>query len=352
MTILSKPLRRQLETAIKQAREIAEAAAKEAIARIGVADAEAPSHLSDDNKSLRRRLRAHGRTLGDTRDAAGAMTTARLQDAAAYEFWHRMLFGRFLVERGLLVHPDLGAAISVAELRELAREEGAADEWALAEQYAAPGLPGVFRPEDPVLALPIAPEFSQRLRAVLSGLPEVVFMADDSLGWTYQFWRASEKDAVNKAGRKIGATELPAVTQLFTESYMVKFLLHNTLAVRGGRERCWLKMPSLRVTRPMRTPCARLALCLACTWGVSSFRQRRCWQADRGDRRRERFPVGWPAPCGGDHVLRPVLRLWSLSGWKHSPSWRRVFRQDAKKGCLPGRGCGRGAAGQSARFRN
>ncbi len=229
MTILTKPLRRQLETAIKQAREIAEVAAQEAIARIGVSDAEPPSHLSDDNKALRRRLRAHGRTLGDTRDSVGVMTTARLQDATAYEIWHRMLFGRFLAERGLLIHPDLGAAISVTELRELAQEEGAADEWALAEQYAAPGLPGVFKPDDPVLALPIAPEFSKRLRGVLSGLPEDVFTADDSLGWTYQFWRASEKDAVNAAGGKIGAAELPAVTQLFTESYMVKFLLHNTL---------------------------------------------------------------------------------------------------------------------------
>jgi hypothetical protein len=229
MTVLTKPLRRQLENAIRQAREIAETAAQEAIARIGVADPDMPLHLTEDDKALRRRLRAHGRALGDTRDAAGAMTTARLQDAAAYEIWHRMLFGRFLVERGLLIHPDLGAAISVTELRELAHEEGAADEWALAEKYAAPGLPGVFKPDDPVLTLQVAPEFSKRLRGVLSGLPEDVFAADDSLGWTYQFWRASEKDAVNRGGSKIGAVELPAVTQLFTESYMVKFLLHNTL---------------------------------------------------------------------------------------------------------------------------
>jgi len=229
MMILTKPLRRQLETTIKQAREFAEDAAKEAIARMGVAEAEAPAHLSDDNKALRRRLRAHARTLGDTRDAAGTMSTARLQDAASYEIWHRMLFGRFLAERGLLIHPELGAAMSVAELRDLAKEEGAADEWALAESYAAPGLPGVFKPDDPVMALPIAPEFSKRLRGMLNGLPEEVFTADDSLGWTYQFWRASEKDAVNAAGGKIGAAELPAVTQLFTESYMVKFLLHNTL---------------------------------------------------------------------------------------------------------------------------
>src|SRR5690606_13414118 len=35
--------------------------------------------------------------------------------------------------------------------------------------------------------------------------------------------------AVNKSEEKIGADELPAVTQLFTEDYMVEFLLHNTL---------------------------------------------------------------------------------------------------------------------------
>ncbi|MDE5461348.1 N-6 DNA methylase [Bradyrhizobium sp. CSS354] len=227
MTILSKTQRRQLETTIKQAREIAEDAAKEGIARLGVAAADAPARLSDDSKALRRRLRAHARTLGDT-PGTGVMTTSRLQDATSYEIWHRMLFGRFLAERGLLIHPELGAAMSVAELRDLANEEGA-DEWALAEGYAAPGLPGVFKPDDPVLALPIAPEFSKRLRTLLSGLPEEVFTADDSLGWTYQFWRASEKDEVNAAGGKIGAAELPAVTQLFTESYMVKFLLHNTL---------------------------------------------------------------------------------------------------------------------------
>ena len=34
---------------------------------------------------------------------------------------------------------------------------------------------------------------------------------------------------MNEAQVKIGADELPAVTQLFTEPYMVQFLLHNTL---------------------------------------------------------------------------------------------------------------------------
>ncbi len=34
---------------------------------------------------------------------------------------------------------------------------------------------------------------------------------------------------MNESGVKIGADELPAVTQLFTEDYMVVFLLENTL---------------------------------------------------------------------------------------------------------------------------
>ena len=60
-------------------------------------------------------------------------------------------------------------------------------------------------------------------------LPAELFLADDSLGWVYQFWQSNEKARVNKSGEKIGADELPAVTQLFTEDYMVEFLLHNTL---------------------------------------------------------------------------------------------------------------------------
>lgn len=228
--MLATSLRRQLETAVRQAREIADEAAADAIKRLCIADPDAPAYLSDEHKALRRRLRAHARSLGDKRDpASGAMTTARLVEAAAYEHWHRMLFGRFLVERALLLHPTLGVPISRGELAELAREEGFADEWALVERFAAPSLPGVFKPDDPVLGLELDPHFQRRLRELVTALPQEIFAADDSLGWTYQFWRAAEKQKVNEAQVKIGAAELPAVTQLFTDPYMVKFLLHNTL---------------------------------------------------------------------------------------------------------------------------
>ncbi|MBV9860246.1 MAG: SAM-dependent DNA methyltransferase [Alphaproteobacteria bacterium] len=230
MATLSTLLRRQLESTVRDARIVADGAAADAVARLAIDAAEAPSYLSDEQKALRRRLRAHARSLGDRRDSeTGPMATARLAEAAAYEHWHRMLFGRFLVERNLLLHPTLGVPLSRDELKELAEEEGLPDEWTLVERFAAPTLPAVFKPDDPVLQLTLDPHFQLRLRALVTALPDEVFAADDSLGWTYQFWRAAEKKAVNEKQVKIGADELPAVTQLFTEPYMVKFLLHNTL---------------------------------------------------------------------------------------------------------------------------
>jgi len=101
--------------------------------------------------------------------------------------------------------------------------------WELAARYATRMLPALFRPDDPVLSLDLAAEHRTKLESLLAGLATEVFTADDGLGWVYQFWQEERKDAVNKSEVKIGADELPAVTQLFTEPYMVKFLLHNTL---------------------------------------------------------------------------------------------------------------------------
>ena len=45
----------------------------------------------------------------------------------------------------------------------------------------------------------------------------------------YQFWQKDKKDEVNASERKIGGADLGPVTQLFTENYMVRFLLENSL---------------------------------------------------------------------------------------------------------------------------
>ena len=159
----------------------------------------------------------------------------RLAHEVAYEHWHRMLFARFLAENGLLVDPAHKVPVSLDECRDIARESRR-DIWAVAAEFAAAMLPRIFRPDDPSLAVRLPPETQRALERTLARLPSAVFLADDALGWTYQFWQTDRKDEVNRSGVKIGADELPAVTQLFTEPYMVRFLFHNTVgAWRAGR---------------------------------------------------------------------------------------------------------------------
>jgi hypothetical protein len=225
MPPLAPELRHDLDKAVVAARGLAEAGARAALDRLGVEDAEAPAGLAPEQRTLRTALRERAKALGG---GARHLGFPLLAEEIAYEQWHRMLFARFLAENGLLLHPE-GAPVSLAEVRELAAEEGERDPWVLAARYAAAMLPGIFRADDPANRVEYAPEDRSRLEAVLEQLPASLFTADDALGWVYQFWQSERKDEVNKRGDKIGAWDLPSVTQLFTEHYMVRFLLENSL---------------------------------------------------------------------------------------------------------------------------
>jgi len=232
MDSLDKKLRNNLEKTVKSARDIAEMAAQAALEQLGVGESAAYPHLTDTQKALRRRLRAHGRQLGDRRHTErDTQEITRLAEEVAYEHWHRMLFARFLAENHLLMYPghDSPVAISLEECEDLAAEEGLRNGWELAARYAARMLPQIFRVDSPVFQLVLPPEHQQKLEGLVASLAPEVFTASDSLGWVYQFWQAKKKDEVNASEVKIGARELPAVTQLFTEPYMVSFLLDNAL---------------------------------------------------------------------------------------------------------------------------
>ncbi|WP_312726658.1 Eco57I restriction-modification methylase domain-containing protein [Stutzerimonas kunmingensis] len=225
---LDKKLRKQLENTVIKAREIAEQAAAEALARLSVGDASAASYLDADQRALRNRLRAHGRQLGDLRSSNGQQETGRLCSEVAYEHWHRMLFARFLEQNHLLMY-DPHTALTLDECQELAADEGCADGWELAGKLAAKMLPQVFRADSPALAVTLAFNHVRELEKLIAGLDPDTFQAADSLGWVYQYWQAKQKKEVNDSGVKIGADELSPVTQLFTEPYMVQFLLDNSL---------------------------------------------------------------------------------------------------------------------------
>jgi len=228
---LEKPLRVNLERAIKKARAAAEKAARAALEQLGVGEASPLAYLSENERKLRRRLRTHGRQLGDALNGGNLQTMEHLVEETAYEHWHRMLFARFLAANHLLMDPDPDdpVAVTLEECEELAADEGAANGWELAARFAARMLPQIFRPDSPVFQIGLPPEHQQKLERLVAELPQEVFTASDSLGWVYQFWQAKKKEEVNASEVKIGARELPAVTQLFTEPYMVHFLLDNSL---------------------------------------------------------------------------------------------------------------------------
>ncbi|WP_433523888.1 BREX-1 system adenine-specific DNA-methyltransferase PglX [Nocardia pseudovaccinii] len=55
------------------------------------------------------------------------------------------------------------------------------------------------------------------------------------VGWLYQFYNSEFKDQINDSNVAIDAAELPAVTQLFTPEYIVRYLVQNSLG------RLWLR---------------------------------------------------------------------------------------------------------------
>ena len=229
MKTLSTEYRRQLERTVIEARDVAEAGARVSLEVLAVQHHEPYGHMGAEQRTLRRRLRAHARQLGDRPDArSGGHSIDHLVHECAYERWHGMLFARFLAENQLLIEPQMGVAITLDECGELAKDEGV-DQWMLAARFAHRMLPQVFRPDHPMFEVQFAREHRLKLEGLVEGVPVEVFAATDSLGWVYQFWQTKKKGEVNAAGNKIGANELPSVTQLFTEDYMVDFLLDNTL---------------------------------------------------------------------------------------------------------------------------
>ena len=228
MAALAPELRNKLERTVIEARDVAETGARVALEALAVHHHEPYPHQTPEQRKLRNHLRARARQLGDPQTAKGSLTINHLMHQCAYEHWHRMLFARFLAENDLLIEPSSGVAISLQECEELANE-AKTDLWTYASRCAQQMLPQIFRPDDPLLQVTLATEHRVKLERLLAGLAPATFKAHDSLGWVYQFWQSKKKGEVNASGRKIGADELPAVTQLFTEDYMVDFLLDNTL---------------------------------------------------------------------------------------------------------------------------
>jgi hypothetical protein len=157
MPVLVTDLRRQLENVIIAARDQAESAARSALKKLGVDAVKPHEHFGPKEKTLRNQLRARGRQAGDCRSDNGTQEIEQLTQELAYEYWHRMLFSRFLAENNLLMHPD-GVSLTLDDCEELASREGAANGFVLAARYAGRMLPQIFRTDDVLLEIEFPPQ--------------------------------------------------------------------------------------------------------------------------------------------------------------------------------------------------
>lgn len=231
MPVLTPQQRNTLETAVKQARKIAETGALNALHGLAVDNAEPYPHMKPEQRALRNSLRNKAKLLGDLLPDKGTQNIKNLAYELAYETWHKMLFAMFLEANGLLMHPD-GVAVTMKDCEELARDEKYIDKWDAAATYASKMLPAIFRVDDPLMQVAFATDERIKLEEIIDDLERHIFIADDSLGWVYQYWQSEAKKKVEeeeKSGQKVDGARLPAKTQLFTEPYMVHFLMDNTL---------------------------------------------------------------------------------------------------------------------------
>ena len=174
---------------------------------------------------------------------------------AAYSWANRLLALRCMEARGIIdeviLQKDTYGGRSLVHSR-LARREPElclGDDDGLFEVLSrefkerAEELPGVFDPAARSVVLRPSIASLKECVQLLSGIKRLsgqepatdeVFQAQDAFGWAYQYWNAEEKDRVfemvrKQRGKKIEGADIIPATQLYTEPYMVKFLVQNSL---------------------------------------------------------------------------------------------------------------------------
>lgn len=151
MAVLAAKQRNILEKAVIKARKTAEEGAINSLKNLAVDQPEPFPHHIPEQRALRNNLRTKARLLGDLKLPNGSHEIQNLANELAYEYWHKILFARFLEANNLLMHPSMGVAVTLEEIEELAPEEGFADKWDAAATYASRMLPAIFRVNDPLM---------------------------------------------------------------------------------------------------------------------------------------------------------------------------------------------------------
>jgi len=239
------------------------------LAAIGVRRRRSPvpldelSYLSAVDREARRIVDAFLESRAEAGQDREAAITEFVREAA-YSWANRLLALRCMEARGLIeeviLQKDVYGGRSLQHQR-LARREpercSGEDEGLFAVLFDEFGLrarelPLLFDPKAPEVSVRPSVAALKRCIALLSGTlsakgqeaaTDDVFTAADALGWTYQYWNKEEKERVfeklrAKKGAKIEGAEIIPATCIYTEPYMVKFLVQNSLGAM------WMAMNS------------------------------------------------------------------------------------------------------------
>ncbi|MGA4981951.1 BREX-6 system adenine-specific DNA-methyltransferase PglX [Streptomyces cellulosae] len=167
---------------------------------------------------------------------------------AAYTLLNRLVMLRLMEAPGPSSEPLRAPAVvtggwesrAYRDFRQLAPElvrgdetEGYAFLLRLTFEDLATELPGLYGPAGVADLVPIP---AATLRHVIDALNtealETCWTDDMTLGWVYQYWNDPEREALDdklNGGGKVEPHEIASKTQMFTERYMVDWLLQNSL---------------------------------------------------------------------------------------------------------------------------
>ena len=244
-TLLSRTIRDLRERLLRDLRAAAEGAYQLAISP-------RQAKLSEARRIQRERLETWVDERARASGAKGAAELGAARDRflgvavkeAAATWLNRLVLVRHLEALGLSRPAVVTGGWNSKGYREL-REFGPALMGDETEGYAAllgvlfdelaRDLPGLFGDVGTTRLFPMP---AATLREVVDRLDDPglasAWTDDTTLGWVYQYWNDPEREALDAkiaGGGKVEPHEIASKTQMFTERYMVEWLLHNSLGL-------------------------------------------------------------------------------------------------------------------------
>ncbi len=236
---LRKTVRGLRESLIAQLKESAEQRYL-----LSVPAAKAAATLDAATRERRRRLEA-ALDQAALEDGGGKEARARAFDAAAKEagatLLNRLVLIRHLEALGLSKPAVLTGGWMSKGYREFQQvaaalcedeTQGMAPLLDLLFAELATALPGLFGDVGLTGLLTVPAATLRQVIEALDEIPVAAWCDDLTLGWVYQFWNDPDREALDakiNASGKIEPHEIASKTQMFTERYMVEWLLQNSL---------------------------------------------------------------------------------------------------------------------------